>query len=166
MFSQTTPDEHSLNAPPCRWPALINLPTLAKFQLVWRRLCVVVVLLCSSSSTPLRPSVCYPNINMVVSIMYIRICCDHLNTLYIFDPTRVVLSQARALRRDCRASSLVILPSLPLTPRRHRHADGQLSSLYPPSPSFNSFDAACMKLCCLLPPSRIRNTYLCCIIDV
>ena len=28
------------------------------------------------------------------------------------------------------------------TPRRHRLADGQLSSLYPPSPSLSSFDAA------------------------
>ena len=33
----------------------------------------------------------------------------------------------------------LVLPSLPLTPQRPRQADGQLSSLYPPSPSFSSF---------------------------
>ena len=38
MFSQATPDEHPPTPPPCRWPALLTLPTLAKFQLVWRRL--------------------------------------------------------------------------------------------------------------------------------
>ena len=51
-------------------------------------------------------------------------------------------------------------PSLPLTPRRHRHADGQLSSLYAPS----LFGAACVKLCCLPPPSLVRNTHLCCLV--
>ena len=39
MFSQTTPDEHPPTRSPCRWSALITPPTLAKFQLVWRRLC-------------------------------------------------------------------------------------------------------------------------------
>ena len=39
LFSHTTPDEHPPRPPPCRWPALTTLPTLAKFQLVWRRLC-------------------------------------------------------------------------------------------------------------------------------
>ena len=28
-------DGHPPTPPPCRWPALITLPTLAKFQLVW-----------------------------------------------------------------------------------------------------------------------------------
>ena len=32
---------HPPTPPPCRWPSLITLPTLAKFQLVWRRLCDV-----------------------------------------------------------------------------------------------------------------------------
>ena len=61
-------------------------------------------------------------------------------------------------------SSLVLLPCLRLTPRRHRQADDQLSPLYPPSPSFNSFGAACVKLCCLPPPSLVRNTRLCCLV--
>ena len=37
LISQTTPDEHPPTPPSCRWPAVITLPTLAKFQLVWRR---------------------------------------------------------------------------------------------------------------------------------
>ena len=43
LTSQRTPDEHPPPPPPCRWPDLITLPTLAKFQLVWRRLCHVVL---------------------------------------------------------------------------------------------------------------------------
>ena len=43
MFYHTTPDERPLTPPPCRWPALITLPTLSKFQLVWRHLCDVVL---------------------------------------------------------------------------------------------------------------------------
>ena len=42
MFSQTTPDDHPPTPPPRRCPALITLPTLARFLLVWRRLCDVV----------------------------------------------------------------------------------------------------------------------------
>ena len=48
---------------------------------------------------------------------------------------------------DGPARSLVFLTCLRLTPRRHRQAIGQLSSLYSPLPSFNSFGAACVKLC-------------------
>ena len=36
------PGEHPPTPPPSRWPALIILPTLPKFQLVWRRLCDVL----------------------------------------------------------------------------------------------------------------------------
>ena len=39
------------------------------------------------------------------------------------------------------------------TTRRHRLADGQLSSLYPPSPSFSPFGAASVMLCCSPPPA-------------
>ena len=37
------PDEHPPTPPPSRWSALITLPTLAKFHLVWRRVCVVML---------------------------------------------------------------------------------------------------------------------------
>ena len=40
---QTMPDEHLLTSPPSRWPTLITLPTLAKFQLFWRCLCDVML---------------------------------------------------------------------------------------------------------------------------
>ena len=43
------------------------------------------------------------------------------------------------------------------TPRRHRLADGQLSSFYPPSPSFSSFGAASVMLCCSAPPLCSRT---------
>ena len=33
------PDEHIPTPPPGRWPLLVIFPPLAKFQLVWRRLC-------------------------------------------------------------------------------------------------------------------------------
>ena len=39
------------------------------------------------------------------------------------------------------------------TPRCHRLADGQLSSLCRPSPSFSSFGAASAMLCCCAPPA-------------
>ena len=54
MFSQTTPDEYPPTPPPCRWPALITLLTLANFQLVWRRLCDVLF----RSSCHTRTAVC------------------------------------------------------------------------------------------------------------
>ena len=43
LLSQTTPDEHPPTPPPCLWPALITLPALAKFQLVWGRHCDAVL---------------------------------------------------------------------------------------------------------------------------
>ena len=39
------------------------------------------------------------------------------------------------------------------TPRRYRLADGQILSLYPPSPSYSSFGAASVLLCCSAPPA-------------
>ena len=43
MFSQTMSDKHPPTPPPSRWPALFTLRILAKFHLVWRRLCDVVL---------------------------------------------------------------------------------------------------------------------------
>ena len=43
LISQTSPDKLPPTPPPCRWQTLITLPTLAKVQLVWRRLCGVVL---------------------------------------------------------------------------------------------------------------------------
>ena len=43
LISQTTPDEHPPTPQPNRWPALTTLPNVASFQLVWRRVCDVVM---------------------------------------------------------------------------------------------------------------------------
>ena len=94
------------------------------------------------------------------NIIYIRRFCDHINVLHIFDQTCIVWKSGW--------SSTMGPPHrwysspLRLTPRRHRQADGQLSPLYPPSPSFSSFAAACVKHCGLAPPSLVRNIRLCC----
>ena len=94
-FCQTTPDEHPPTPPPCRWPALITLPTLAKFQLV----SAASVMCCSAppacSSTPLRPSVHYPSISLVVNVMRIQTFCGHLNVLYIFEQTNLCRFEVR-----------------------------------------------------------------------
>ena len=78
--------------------------------------------------------------------MCIQNFCEHLNVLNIFDQTCIVLKSGWSSTARMPASSLVLFPCLHLNPRRHRQADGQLSSLYPPSPSFSSFGAACVKL--------------------
>ena len=71
-----------------------------------------VMLCCSpppaSSSTPLRLSVCYPSISLVVNIMYIRTFCDHLNALYIFDPNCIVLKSGWS--STARMQRLIVSP--------------------------------------------------------
>ena len=52
----------SLSRPSCRWPALITLPTLAKFQLVWHRLCDIVLF--RSSCLFEHTLVYYPSISL------------------------------------------------------------------------------------------------------
>ena len=93
LFSLTTPDEHPPTPPPCRWPALSLYPPSPSFSSFGA---ASVMLCCSpppgSSSTPFRPSVCYPSNSLVVTRVYIRIFCDHLNVFYIFDPTCMVKS--------------------------------------------------------------------------
>ena len=100
------------------------LLTLASFQLVCA---TAVILRCTA------PPACSRTLTAVHALpeyqfcrkysMYIQTFCDYLNVHYIFD-------QSSAGRMS--ASSLVLLTSLPLTPRRHRQVDGQLSPLYPP----------------------------------
>ena len=71
-----------------------------------------VMLCCSpppaSSSTPLRLSVCYPSISLVVNIMYIRTFFDHLNALYIFDPNCIVLKSGWS--STARMQRLIVSP--------------------------------------------------------
>ena len=80
-----------------------------------------VMLCCSarpaSSSAPLRWSVRYPSVDLVVNIIYIRTIFDHINVLHIFDLTCIVLKSGwSSTRARMPASSLVLLPCL--TPRR------------------------------------------------
>ena len=48
----------------------------------------------ASSNAPLRQSVRYPNIGLVVNKIYIRIFCDHINVLQVFDQTCIVVKSA------------------------------------------------------------------------
>ena len=74
----------------------------------------------------------YASISLVVNVMYIKKNCEHLNVLYIFDHTALHRFEVRLeLNAANAASSLILLPCLRVTPRRHQ-ADGQLSPLYPP----------------------------------
>ena len=58
LISQTTPNEHPSTLLPSRWPAFITLPALAKFQLVWRRLCDAVLFRSSCLFEHTLTSVC------------------------------------------------------------------------------------------------------------
>ena len=89
LISPTTLDEHPPTSPPCRWPALITLLTLTKFQLVWRRLCDVVLFHSSCLSEHTLTAVCALTEchSLIVNISYIQTFCEHLNVLYIFDQT-------------------------------------------------------------------------------
>ena len=117
----------------------------------------------ASWSAPLRPSVPYRNVGLVVKIIYICILCGHVDVLQIFGSTCIVLMSAWSSTTARMPASSLVLPCLRLTPQR-RHANGQLSPLWPLSPSFSSFGAACSKLCCLLPLSLIRNISLWCLV--
>ena len=108
MFSQTTPDEKKPTPPPCRWPALITLPTLAKFQIVWRRICDVVLFPSSCLVEHTLTAVCVlPSISLIVNTKNIRAYCDHLNVRLFSTRLASFRSQAGTLWRECRASSLV-----------------------------------------------------------
>ena len=81
------------------------------------RLAPPLVMLCCSappacSRTPLRPSVHYPSISLVVKMMFIQIFRDHLNALYIFQgcprhkiPIRYIMAQLLAITAFARHDS-------------------------------------------------------------
>ena len=86
-----------------------------------------VMLCCSSppasSNTPLRPSVCHPSISLVVNIMFIRIFCEHLNVLYVFDPTCIVLKSGWSSTACLVVSPPSLSHSIPPTPPPSRLPD-------------------------------------------
>ena len=95
LISQTTPDKHPSTPPLCRWSALVSLPTLTEFQLVW---CAAFVMCCSApaccSITPLRASVHYTSISLV-NIPYTQNICEHLHVLNIFYQTGLIRVDVR-----------------------------------------------------------------------
>ena len=69
------------------------------------------------SSTPLRPPVHYPSINLVVNIMYIQTVCENLNALYIVDQTDLHRFEVRMELYDCaNARVIVSTPSISVSP--------------------------------------------------
>ena len=150
LISQTAPDGHPPTPPPCRWPALITSSSFSSFGAASEMLCGCALPACSS--TPLRPSVHYPSISLVVNIMYIQTFCEHLDVLYMFSTrqTCIALKSGWSSTPRMPASSLGLLPCLQLPP------------IYFPSPSSSSFGAACVKLCCL--PLRWSETSVCCLV--
>ena len=77
----------------------------------------------ASSNTPLRPSVCHPSISLVVNIMFIRIFCEHLNVLYVFDPTCIVLKSGWSSTACLVVSPPSLSHSIPPTPPPSRLPD-------------------------------------------
>ena len=107
MFSQMNSDEHSPTPPPCRWPALITLSTLAKFHLVWRRPCNVGLFpSCLVEHT--LPAVC--ELPEYQSCEYSKFC-EHLKVLiFSIRLTCFVLKSGWRSTARLPASSLVLLP--------------------------------------------------------
>ena len=119
LIFQTKPDEHPPTPPPCRWPALITLPTLAKFQLVWRRLCYVLFRSCLFEHT--LTAVCaLPKYQSVLNVMCMQTFCDHLHVVYIFNQTDLYRFEVRLELYGANAR-LVVSPS-------------SLSPSHPPTP--------------------------------
>ena len=127
LISQTTPDEHPPTPPPCRWPALITLPSpsFSSFGAASMMLCCSVPPACSS--TPLQPSMNYPSISIIVNIMCIQTFCEHLNVLYIFDQTDL---HRFKIRQELSSANPRLIVSPP-----------PLSSSHPPTPPSNRWPA-------------------------
>ena len=131
LFS-LTPDEHPPTPLPCRWPALITLRTLAKFELVWRRRCDVVLFPSCLFEHTVTAVCVLPEYQFGVNIKYIRTFCEHLNVLHIFYQTFIVLksgwnSTARRPRLVVSTPSLLTLLRLSL-PHSLRYRLGHLVS--------------------------------------
>ena len=93
-----------------------NSPSFSSFGAACAMLCYLPP---AFSSTPLRPFEYNASIILIVNISCIRTFCDHLNVLYIFDQTCIVLksgwsSTARMPRLV--VSPPVLSPSHPPTP--------------------------------------------------
>ena len=98
MFSQATPDEQS--------PDATTLPMASSHHYTHRRevsaRLAPPVMYCSLflANAPLRPSVYYPSISLVLNMIFIRTFCDDLNVVYIFDQTLFVLKSCLLYTSD------------------------------------------------------------------
>ena len=72
-------------------------------------------------STPLRPSVPYPSISLVVNIVCIQTFCGHLNVLYILNQADLYRFEAKLELYGVNARLAICLPSF--------------SPSYPPTPT-------------------------------
>ena len=109
----------------------------------------------------------YPSISFVVNIMYtsIHTFCENLNVLYIFDQTYLYRVEVRLELNGANPRLIVSPPSLspshPPTPPPSRWP--ALTAL-PPLAKFQLVWRRCVKLCCLAPPSLVKNIRLCCLV--
>ena len=84
-FGEMTPDEHPPTPPPCRWPShYFTHPHQVSARLVPPLRCCAVPLVLPLRAHPCG-RLCFPRIGLVVNKIYIRIFCDHVNVLNIFD---------------------------------------------------------------------------------
>ena len=114
----------------------------------------------ASSSTPLRPSVCYPSISLVVNITCIRIFCTHSNVLFILDPTCIALWSGWSSTARHVVSPSSLSPSHPPTPAPSRWP--ALITL----PLIAKFQLVWRRLCEALLSSLVKNTRICCLVYV
>ena len=94
-----------------------RLPSFSSFGAVSVMLCCFTPP--AYSSAPLRSSVCYPSIGLVVNIIYIRTFCDHINVRHISDQSFIVFKSgwsSTSTTAQMPASSLVFT-CFRLTPR-------------------------------------------------
>ena len=123
-----------------------------------------VILCCSTppvyTSTPLRPFVRSPNIDLVANKVYVCTFCDPCKCPSYFDETCIALKSGLSCTSTTARTpiSSLIVPCPRLIPCHHSQADGRPSPVCRPSLSFSSFGAACVKLCGLPPPSLDKTT--------
>ena len=138
LISQTTPDEHPPTPQPNRWPALTTLPNVASFQLVWRRVCDVVMFRSSYLfERTLTAVYALPRVSVLSEYnVYSNILWPSKCSLY-FRPDRLVSfwSQDGALRREYpprRLSSPLFLSAdataTPMTSSHHFTPPRQVSA--------------------------------------
>ena len=122
-FSQMTPDEHPQRHQLADGPLLLLCALSPSL-----RSCAAasVVMCCSARSASLSAPSVLPEDQIGRNILYIRLFCDHINVLHIFDRTYIVSTlswRSRTGPPDLFSSSLVSisLPDATATPMASSH---------------------------------------------